>query len=436
MEKNITKYNILRGLEDLITEALNTPKVEEIIKDLPSEYNDLGELTNDSLMKNIKKSQIFSPPSAIYGNRYGKNILYRWELRDKNNDIFIADQNGILKNNFNDLGTYERITDAKKNNIPVFFFFGGSTMMSVGSITPNFSIPSLVERIFKIKFKKKILCVNFGHGGTCITEASNLYLHESRKYLKSANVVFYDGWNCSSYLTLMNRIKECNLENSNIKVNIFNGDSIRQLEHNYVLSKIYSLRWNVSRVKNLILVYFFDYIYKCTPSKILKKIIKGLQNRLTDIRPNEDLQKVYSKLSNDFDAINSASKLAVDEYIDLHKSVNSICNSSGGNFYWFQQPIIFWSNKPLTHKEAEWKNRGFASGDPRIFKTFEENFNLIFKKKYQYNKELKFKDLTGIFNNIEEEVFIDSGHLNRLGNLIVAAEIASEINNDKNLDRN
>ena len=35
------------------------------------------------------------------------------------------------------------------------------------------------------------------------------------------------------------------------------------------------------------------------------------------------------------------------------------------------------------------------------------------------NLKSSFFDLTNVFNNVKYEVYIDSGHLNRLGNLII-----------------
>ena len=436
MSSNFKNHKALIGLENLINEALNGKNSDDVLKKVTSNFTDLGEIANHSIMENIKKSLIFTPPSALYGNRYGKNILCRWELKSGEKNIFLTDEEGVLKNGYEYPSTKIRIYNALKNKTPVFFFFGGSTTMSVGSLTPDFSIPSLIERIFKIKFNKPIVCVNFGSGGTCVTEASSLYLHDSRKLLKSANVIFYDGWNCASYLTLMNQIKEQNFKNEKNKINLFNGDSIRQLEHNFVLSKIYDLPWHLSRVKNLILAYILDFFYKYTPTKILKKVLKAIQSRMVSLKPNDDLQKFYSTLDDSEDKINRASRLAVEEYIDLHETINSVCQKNGGNFFWFQQPLVFWGRKPLTKNEKDWRDNGFSSGNPRIFKIFEKNFNSSFKEKYKKNEILKFKDLTNIFCNTHEEVYIDSGHLNRMGNLIVAAEISKEIEKVVNVENN
>ena len=46
----------------------------------------------------------------------------------------------------------------KKKQLELIYFFGGSTMMSMGAVTPNFSIPSLVEKILKKISKRCYLC--------------------------------------------------------------------------------------------------------------------------------------------------------------------------------------------------------------------------------------------------------------------------------------
>ena len=85
----------------------------------------------------------------------------------------------------------------------------------------------------------------------------------------------------------------------------------------------------------------------------------------------------------------------------------------------------------MTANELNWKSSGASSGDPKIFEKFEKVFE-IYKKTSIENSFKNFKDLTNLFDCIEHELYIDSGHLNRMGNLIVSAYIADDIaKNDK-----
>ena len=42
-----------------------------------------------------------------------------------------------------------------------------------------------------------------------------------------------------------------------------------------------------------------------------------------------------------------------------------------------------------------------------------------------------FVDMTHVFDEFVDELYTDSGHLNRLGNLVVSAKIADEIMSKK-----
>ena len=53
-------------------------------------------------------------------------------------------------------------------------------------------------------------------------------------------------------------------------------------------------------------------------------------------------------------------------------------SNNESNFMWFQQPLVFWGNKPLSDKEKEFKSSGYSSSEPNIYYEFEENF----KKKF------------------------------------------------------
>ena len=63
-------------------------------------------------------------------------------------------------------------------------------------------------------------------------------------------------------------------------------------------------------------------------------------------------------------------------------------------------------------------NYGYSSGDPEIFSKF---YNSLKKE------ELNINDLTDVFNQETRQTYIDSGHLNILGNNLVAKKIAKII---------
>ena len=70
----------------------------------------------------------------------------------------------------------------------------------------------------------------------------------------------------TSYLTLTQRFLE---ENSIIKKNLVSpGDTSRTIEHNYTLSKIYSLNWHLNYVFKILIAKVNQFISPILPKKI------------------------------------------------------------------------------------------------------------------------------------------------------------------------
>lgn len=419
IKKIVDNIDILEGLEEFIFDKLKSH--EDFLS-----YNDGVLIDTREILPNIINSRKFTYPSSIYGQRHGSNQSVSWNVRKHvPDDNYITDSQGILKNNHNDCDTNQRILNAKKR-IPIILMFGGSTMMSCGGISPIFSIPSLVEGILKKKYSKDVVCINYGLGGTCSREALDLYIHEASELTDSANVIFYDGWNCASYLTQTHMIRSSNFTFNNLASS---GDTFRTIENNVFLSKAYDLSWHLRRSLNLLVANIFSILIKILPEKF-KTLFSIIQNKLFSLSPNNIIYEFISKLDTSDETIKSSVDKAVSQYINIHKSVNSICESNNSNFIWIQQPLTFWGNKPLTDNELIWKNSGDSSGNPKIFMEFEKKFNLKFKKDLNNKLKNSFYDLTRTFDNIEQELYIDSGHLNQLGNLIISAKIAEIIYND------
>ena len=77
----------------------------------------------------------------------------------------------------------------------------------------------------------------------------------------------------------------------------------------------------------------------------------------------------------------------------------------------------------MTLQEEKWRNEGASSGNVETFYSFLRAFKDQKCRNY-------LVDLTSSFNNISEQLYQDSGHLNRKGNYIIAKKLAQEISNE------
>ena len=407
------KIKALKGIDGLFAECFSYCEANADIE-ITAQGNSIS---------NIKKSRLLSIPHAIYGHKYRPNQVVGWKLK-KNlpADVYATDNQGILKNAILGENAEQRIKNAIRDGSSVFAFFGGSTMMSMGSVTPDFSIPALVERILMEKYDKKVVCVNFGLGGTCCKEAFQLYLNEIKLKNVGAHIIFYDGWNCASYLT-QKRIMSYQLSEEASGL-VTEADAMMSIAHNIRLGKAYDFKWHLKTTFNLFFAHLTNYIQNLMPKFIGSQLLR-IQGRLfpLDLIQREKSQLLNASSISD-EILNNISERAVDEYVELHKLIKNLVLPHTG-YLWIQQPLVFWGNKSLTQNEKEWNENGYSSGDPKIFRAF----NDALKMKISGAPDVfsNFVDMTNVFDEISEELYIDSGHLNRLGNLVVSASIASEI---------
>ena len=420
---------VLNILDDLIRESKSSISNETLIELAKSDKNTkfIGTINNSGDIKNILTARKFLKPSSFYGHMYADNVSTAWNLRHSEGmDIFFTDSDGILKNSVNSDDAFLRIKKAKEQKIPIFYIFGGSTIMSLGSRNPNFSIPSLIERIFQKKYKSQIICVNFGLGGTSSQEALNIMIYKAFRLAKPSSVIFYDGWNCSTYLALINKLKKEDIMDENRT--FFDGENIRNIEHNSILNSTYNLYWMLKRTLKLFLANFINLISNFFKIKTLSKILNKMQSKYLSFKIL-NLNNAISELNNiSENEIKNMMPTVVSDYIDIHDYANQICKSHKVDFYWIFQPLVFYGEKKLNPKEIIWKRKGSSSIQPKFYEYFYEEFKKK-NKSFIEKKNINFHDLTDIFNDILDQTYIDSGHLNRLGNLIVANKISDILKN-------
>mgnify|MGYP001319277974 CR=1 FL=1 len=420
----------ITDLSPLLQEANLVIKNQSLI-DLAKKAEDTefaGVLSGSGDIENILNTRKFTNASSFYGHMYGKNISACYNVRPQYGmDLFVTDDEGILKNTVNSKNSKTRIKYAIKNNIPLIYIFGGSTAMSIGSRTPEFSIPSLIERSIKLKFNKEIVCINFSQGGTSSQEALNIMIHKAFKIAKPNSVIFYDGWNCSTYLMYTNLIKK-NLKLRK-KINFINGENIRNIENTIVLGSAYDLNTSIRKSFTLIIANFFAFISRTFKVKILSDILNKLQSKFLNLQQVNIFKILNNELKFKSDSdIKDMIPDIVSEYIENHKLAFQICKSQKINFFWSFQPLIFYGEKKLNDKELSYKlNCKSSIFNENFYKYFYEDFKNR-DKIFEVSNNYSFCDLSYVFENVSEQTYLDSGHLNRLGNLIISSKIADELN--------
>jgi hypothetical protein len=399
----------MQKIKELITNFSQQDFTNKV-KILGKKTSFLGFGFDNSSLDNVLLWRRFFKPSSFFGHLIAKNVSIVSDFRGLQ-DIWVTDSLGVCKNDMDDLDTTIRINNAIKNNEPILSFFGGSTIQGVGSFIPNFTIPALVEKILHSEYGIKCICINHGVAGWSSSEQLNSLLHKMT--YKPTHCIFYDGWNCSwNYYNgiLINEQKKIPSP-----INWELGTSLRHVEYDYLNSLNFSSSWHFKKGINL-------FVNKLLTS--IKSIVRD--SRLTDYLANSYFQigrlnifqNTISKSLPD-GVRDSYLKQAANEYHRIDKLAQVVCKSRGIKFVHFMQPTLQTINRPLTDKEKGLLEIGESSPNPEVFELFPE-----FVRRSGLPDHLI--DITNTFDSISEDVFVDDGHLNPMGNYYVARRIVKE----------
>ena len=405
--------------EKLVSDAESAVKFSNdlILDNVRHSKNFLGIVSNDGSLIDISKARAAMEPSSLYGHHYGRDLSIALDIRKQGIDIHEFDDDGITKNSLGGESAACRVKKAKANGFRVVFMFGGSTMFGQGSRLPEFTIPSLVEKILSNKegYNSPAICINFGLGGTCSSEALSILIHKALDFCQPDDIIFYDGWNCASYLPLQY------LAENNYKNVIHKGEITRHLEHNLYLKNSYCFSYYAWRATKLAIHSTLSFVAPLIPGKNIRRLVTKIMNILFPLKTSLDCSRIIDALLNEESNRHAYAKASA-KYLSLHKIASSICDDRRIRFHHIMQPLVFFGKKKLTKDEDSFRTSGFSSGDPsqfmELYKLFLEDCRAM----------PWFYDFTSSFDNVESEVYIDSGHLNPIGNTIIAMKIAELLN--------
>jgi lysophospholipase L1-like esterase len=260
--------------------------------------------------------------------------------------------------------------------------FGGSTMFGYGAPDEG-TIPAHLVRILNGKGH----CARIVNFGAADWQSSQGVVQLTRALARGARpeaVVFYDGINDTSVV----------LDNANP------GDMSSESE--LILSEAFS----------------------STP-RILSQIAR--QSVLVRILRNRVWSPIADTLSQTRGATGSTLALAVATagvYAENIRMVDALAKQYAFDAYFFLQPQLLTSRKTLTKDEG-------AARDTNTHWLDESHQFHQFYAAYRAHAFLvrnpRFFDISAIFDDVSEELFVDSGHLLPEGNKIIAERMAREI---------
>lgn len=370
----------------------------------------LGECNHAPMYSNIKKWRTFFKSSSFHGHLNAENVSIH-SMDNGFTDLYITDAWGINKNSIDASDTVERIKQAKQKGHPIISFFGGSTLKGVGCGMPEFSIPSLVEKEMKARYGLDVTCVNHGVAGWYCADQFHYLLH---KMPYDPNfVVFYDGWNC--LWNLFNGF----LINKKDEITWHKGTSLRHVEYDIINASFFRPGFLFERGLTLFINKFLDRISNIFKYKFWNHFWSNLTIKIVPINRINPVQGLHKYSLNEKERDELMNSVAI-EYIRINDLTKIFCESRKVKFIHYLQPILETTTRKLSDKEKKILTVGVKMGNPEIFSLFPE---FIYKNGWPTD----LVDFSRVFNDTIEDIFVNDGHLNKLGNAHVAKKIAQDL---------
>lgn len=415
-------HSSLTSMTDLQAAILADISQDELVSLAhASQKNYLGVISPEVMMDTIVRSRKTFRPSSMFGYRLSPSISTIINVDDERTqaglpavggDLFVTDGQGICKNHITHDESAARIASAKAEGAKVIDFYGGSTMMGVGARKPEFSIPALVEQILWLEHGIRSVCINRGISGSYSYEALTVLQSESLMDPPDC-VVFYDGWNCCHNLRWSTGFKDTGDKLGNIP--IYPGMSLAQIDHDTTLQYQFSASALAIRTLKLTTVSWLTKIANLIPGLSWRHFWRKVIDTVVSLKRNifGDIESATPR-----PGANNRAQDSARYYWHIHRLAQICCAHFGTQYLTVLQPVMWWADKPLTSNEQLYFEASkFAEAEHVAF------CRAIIDQK----PDTDFLDLSTTFKNNQDELFIDSGHLNRQGNYLVAQQISRSL---------
>ena len=262
------------------------------------------------------------------------------------------------------------------------FVFGGSTVWGTG-VRDDFTIPSFISRILSLEKGLNVEVINFGQSGYVTTQEIIALLRLLQNGQIPDLVIFYDGIN-DSFSAFQSR-------EAGIPQNEFN----RYAEFNSGRSILLSAR-------NLIV------------NSATLRGMKGFMNRLKRKRIIDESMSLSNNTSN-------FNKLLYDKVVEVYQANIRYANQIAREFKF--KTLFYW--QPTVFTKGDNKSSYEKVQELTMFEVRDEflRINKIIGKITHSN----FTDLSNIFKDYKEPLYVDEFHLGEKGNELIARYMVQDI---------
>ena len=346
-----------------------------------------------------KRSQLITF-SNIYGMKPNPLSLH-WKRYQDFESFIETDQYGFFHNgkiDSNDL----IFTNNKKFKI---FLVGGSSAAGKGADNNSNTIAANIEKHMNQKFGDKVFVLNAAVFGFTSTQEKLYYEHYLYKF-KPDIVIFLHGTNDFYYPAIQ---KEFSPMDHEVYLTTDEWES-------YKVPSILFKKFFVSLVEFPQPLYSINLLSRLSKVNFLKKLGIGGEKKLLD----ESLKKemTFKASSVNF----------------LESNIRTMAHiSSKNNFLsiYYLQPNIVLKNhyqelEKEIYKEAEFYYPNFFQVGKKYFSEFNKLYTNLHKD-LKSNKNIKIINISDMFNDYKDQIYVSTAHYNNTGQKIIAEKISKDL---------
>lgn len=353
---------------------------------IPTRVNELDYRSNAESYRNAEWNTDLLRETSASGKLTWEPYVY-WRRAPFIGNYINVDENGLRL-------TTQLAAPVESDASPIqIFMFGGSTMWGSGA-RDRFTIPSIVSQILSEQ-GMYVHVVNYGELGFVSTQEVIELILQLKKGNIPDVVVFYDGVNdtFSAFHQGEAGIPQ-NEFNRSTEFNLISGNRYSQLRDIFVAESFSKL--SIGRFANGVL-------------------------RRARVLSEPRYQRLDERIATEG---KSPSDLAIDVvrvYFENMEMVRQLALLYGFDSYFYWQPTIF-NKSDLTEYESEVLNVG--QGHSAFF---DSTYSRVSRKISSKDNDSPYVDLSNLFLNVKEPIFLDWMHLSEQGNMFIANRMGNDV---------
>ena len=343
-------------------------------------------------------------------NRYTVSMNGRWApntlaRKYTYNDFVQGKGDGLFTDNYGFVHNGDPDRELFQKDYYNIIFIGGSTAEGANTTSSNENtIAAQIEKILR-KQNSKINVINAGKSGYKTFDEFLMSYNLFGKY-NIQEIIFFNGMNdflSQSY-------------SKNFKWNYYDEIINYEEQFSYTFSQRYTLKikYYLDRIKQKFLVFNkSDSLYKAQPNDPLAS--KIFQKEYDTYKPKKEDENF---------------ELIVKNYIYNLRLSKSFCEEFKINCSFFLQPGIGGKNLKHAYEEKYHSKVKFENFQSTMNKWIKASSKLM--KLIEKEDNINFYDLSNLFTNNKNLVYMDLGHYNDYGNKIIAENIAENLLKSRN----